>query len=100
MSTRRRGRPSDAISYQVAIVGRGLNRMSHAAMREMVDRFVRGEMAPPEGVTVRIQCWRAGRELDMWADNPRADVLRQTFRRLLQAGRIALALRGSEADYE
>jgi hypothetical protein len=100
MSTRRGNKPSDAISYQVAIVGRGLDRMSHAAMREMVDRYVSGDMAPPDGVTIRIQCWRAGRELDFWSDNPRALVLRTTFRRLVQSGRIALALRGSEADYE
>ena len=92
-------KPSDAISYQVSVAGRGLNRMSHDAMREMVEHALDGGELP-DGVSVRIQCWRAGKELDMSADNPRAAVLRNTFRGLLQSGRIALALRDGETDDE
>lgn len=92
-------RPSDAISYQVSVSGRGLNRMSHEAMRGMVEHALDGGELP-EGLDVRIQCWRAGRELDMRADNARAEVLRNTFRRLLHAGRITLAVRDGEAEDE
>jgi hypothetical protein len=92
-------RPSDAISYQVSVSGRGLQRMTHNAMRQMVEHALDGGTLP-KGLDVRIQCWRAGRELDMGADNARATVLRETFRRLLHAGRIALAVRDGETDDE
>lgn len=83
-------RAGDAISYQVSVSGRGLSAMSRQAMRTLLDRVVDG-IDPPEGIKVEIQCWRAGRTIDMWSDNPRAAVLRDTFRRFLQAGRIELA---------
>jgi hypothetical protein len=85
----------DAISYQVSVRGRGISRLSQAAMRELLDRYVSG-FAMPEGVEVAIQCWREGRELDMHAENPRAQVLRDTFRRFLQAGRVKLETRDAE----
>jgi len=64
-------------------------------MRELIDRYVQG-LEIPDGIDVAIQCWRAGQELDMNAANPRAQVLRDTFRRFLQDGRIKLAIRDSE----
>jgi len=100
MPTRRTKQPSDAISYQVSVRGPGLTALTHKAMAELVDRFVSGMQDPPDGVTVRVQCWRAGRELDMWADNSRAITLRETFRRLLQAGRISLAIRENSEDHD
>ncbi len=86
-------RPADAISYQVSIRGRGVGQLTHKAASELVERALDGE-PPPDGVRVKIQCWRAGKQLDMDRDNPRATTLRETFRRLLQAGRVPLALRG------
>lgn len=71
--------------------------MSKQALRTLLDRHVDG-LTPPDGIEVSIQCWRAGRELDMWDDNPRAAVLRDTFRRFLQAGRIQLAFGDDPED--
>lgn len=96
MSKRRAG---DAISYQVSVRGRGISAMSQQAMRGLLDHYVQGKELP-EGIEVAIQCWRAGAELDMRADNPRAQVLRDTFRRFLQEGRIKLATRDSEESDE
>lgn len=88
-------RPADAISYQVSIRGKGVAQLSHKAASALVERVALDGEPPPEGVRVKVQCWRAGRELDMSLANHRADTLRETFRRLLQAGRVKLALRGS-----
>lgn len=90
-------RGSDAISYQVSVGGKGISAMSSQALRTLLDRFVDGHR-PPDGIDVRIQCWRAGREIDMWATNPRAQVLRDTFRRFLQAGRIELSFGEGDED--
>ena len=98
MSGRTR-RPSNAISYQVSIRGKGIAQMSHDAMAELVERTLDGT-PPPVGVRVDIQCWRAGMEIDMDANNPRASVLRETFRRLLQTGVIALEVRSSSEENE
>lgn len=92
-------KPSNAISYQVSIRGRGLSQMTHNAMAELVERALDGT-PPPDGVEVAIQCWRAGMEIDMDASNPRAGVLRETFRRLLQTGGISLEVRSSSEDDE
>lgn len=90
-------RSGDAISYQVSVRGRGISAMSKQALRTLLDRFVDGK-EPPKGIEVSIQCWRAGRTIDMWDDNPRASVLRDTFRRFLQAGRIELAFGDDPED--
>lgn len=100
MAKRRPTKPRDAISYQVSVRGPGLRTLTHKAMSELVDRYVSGQQDPPDGVSIRIQCWRAGTELDMWADNSRAITLRETFRRLLQAGRISLAVREDSEDHD
>lgn len=92
-------RPSNAISYQCSVRGKGIAQLTKDAMRELVERTLDGT-PPPDGVEVRIQCWRAGLELDMSLGNSRATVLRETFRRLLLSGRISLAIRGSEEDDE
>jgi hypothetical protein len=92
-------RPSNAISYQCSVRGKGIAQLTRDAMSELVERTLDGT-PPPDGVEVNIQCWRAGSEIDMTSTNPRAAVLRETFRRLLQTGRISLAVRGSEEDYE
>jgi len=84
-------RAGDAISYQVSVRGRGLSAMTDDAMHALINRYVDGDDIP-DGIDVSVQCWRAGRELDMRADNPRAQVLRDTFRRFLQAGRIELEI--------
>lgn len=85
-------RPADAISYQVSIRGKGVAQLSHQAASELVERTMDGE-PPPAGVKVKIQCWRAGRQIDMSLGNHRADILRETFRRLLQAGKVPLEIR-------
>jgi len=64
-------------------------------MRGLLAYYVQGRELP-DGIEVSIQCWRAGEELDMGADNPRAQILRDTFRRFLQAGRIKLETRDLE----
>lgn len=96
---RRARKPSNAISYQVSLGGKGISALSKEAMRELIERTLDGT-PPPAGISVRIQCWRAGQELDMDASNPRAVVLRDTFRRLLLSGRIKLSLRAGEEDDE
>lgn len=93
--TRRRARSSDAINYQIHMGGKGLSELSHEALTELVLRTLDGQR-PPEGIDIRIQAWRAGQELAWWQDNPRAAVLRNTIRRLLQNGRLTLPFRGSE----
>jgi hypothetical protein len=92
-------KPSNAISYQCSVRGKGLAQLTREAMTELVERALDG-VPPPAGVHVDIQCWRAGSEIDMSSTNPRAMVLRETFRRLLQTGRVRLAIRGSEEDDE
>jgi hypothetical protein len=90
-------RAGDAISYQVSVRGKGLSAMSNAAMRTLLEKHVESQELP-EGIDVSIQCWRAGKQLDMRSDNPRAQVLRDTFRRFLQAGRIELAFGDDPED--
>lgn len=92
-------RPSNAIQYQCSIRGKGVGQLTKGAAAELVERALDG-VPPPEGVEVKIQCWRAGSEIDMDASNHRAHTLRETFRRLLQTGRVNLALRGGEEDDE
>lgn len=81
-----------ALTYQVHIGGRGLSAMTHNALAELVLRRLDG-VPPPEGIDVRIQVWREGRELDWEDQNSRAEVLRATLRGLLQSGRLALSVR-------
>jgi hypothetical protein len=95
----RTAKPSNAISYQVSIRGRGLAQLSHDALAEMVERQLDGT-PPPDGVEVKIQCWRAGREIEMDVNNSRATTLREVFRRLLQEGAIALEVRHRSEDDE
>jgi hypothetical protein len=84
---------SDAISFQVSLKGRGLSALTKKGLTTLVERYL-DEESLPDGVEVRIQCWRQGRELAMIGeDNHRAETLRETFRRLLRDGRIELALR-------
>jgi len=90
-------RAGDAISYQVSIRGRGLSALNDAGMKALIERHLSGDELP-EGVKVSIQCWRAGRELDMTSNNPRAETLRTTFRRFLQEGRIELAIRADSEN--
>jgi len=81
-----------AIKYQVSIIGRGVSHLSKAAATALVERTIDGH-EPPRGLDVRIHVWREGRELNWRDDNPRATVLRETLRRLLQSGRLSLPVR-------
>lgn len=99
MATKSRSRssrgPADSISYQVSVRGKGLSRLSDDAMKELLNHYVMGGELPA-GVEINIQCWRAGQELDMWSDNPRAQSLRTAFRGFLQKGRIKLEIGAAE----
>lgn len=92
MATARIVKPTNAISYQVSIRGKGIRRMRHAALTELVNRRIDGQPIP-DGIEVRIQVWRAGHELDWEDGNHRAEQLRANLRRFLQRGEIELSVR-------
>jgi len=80
------------IHVQISIAGKGADRLSHDACVELVERTVDGN-GIPDGLRVRIQLWRAGREIDWQTDTPRSDGLRAMIRRSLQEGRIKFSVR-------
>lgn len=79
------------IHVQISIHGKGASHLSHDALVEAVRRTVDGDEIP--GLDVRIQLWRAGREIDWQDDNPSTAGLRKLIRGTVQSGRFPFQVR-------
>jgi len=88
------GKNPSRLSVQISIRGKGINRLSHDALVDLVERAI-DQRPYPESIDVRIMLWRAGKEIPFpyHSTEPRANALRELVRGLLHEGRIRLSVR-------
>lgn len=87
------------LTVQVSVKGKGVHRLSRAALSALVLRWIdEGNTFLPKGLEVRVMIWRHGRELDWQSDDPRSERLREMIRGLLQRDDIEIRIPGTARD--